>query len=67
MKEKTFEESLNNLKNAADKIKDDKTSIAEALKQFEIGMREYKYCNEVLKNATQKIEVYEKEVEENDG
>ncbi len=67
MKEKTFEESLNNLKNAADKIKDDKTSIAEALKQFEIGMSEYKYCNEVLKNATQKIEVYEKEVEENDG
>ena len=67
MKEKTFEESLNNLKNAADKIKNEETSIAEALKQFEIGMMEYKYCNEILKNATQKIEVYEKEVEENDG
>ncbi len=67
MKEKTFEESLNNLKNVADKIRDEETTIADALKQFEIGMEEYKYCNDILKSANQKIEIYEKEVEENDG
>lgn len=65
MKEKTFEDALKNLREAADNIKDNTTSIEDSLKQFEKGMEEYKYCNEILNDASQKIEVYEKEVNEN--
>ncbi|MBK5253022.1 MAG: exodeoxyribonuclease VII small subunit [Peptostreptococcaceae bacterium] len=66
MKEKTFEEALMNLREAADSIRDNNTTIEESLKQFEKGMNEYKYCNEILNEASQKIEIYEKEVDENE-
>jgi len=63
MSDKTFTESLNTLKEAADQIGRPATSLEEALKLFDKGMEESEFLNSVLSSAEQKIEVYEKEKE----
>lgn len=62
-KKDTFEESLEKLRNAAEKIKSEDTSLEDSIKCYEEGMRYYNECNEILKNAEQKIELMDTENE----
>lgn len=54
----TFIQSLEKLRNAADEISKQTTSLEDSLKFFEIGMKEAEFCKKILKDAEQKIEVY---------
>lgn len=57
-KEKSFQESLRVLEQAAEQIGQPATSLEESLKLFDQGIRESKYLNEILEEAEQKIEIY---------
>ena len=61
MSEKTFTESLENLKKAATDISRQATTLEDSLKLYEEGMKEAKYCAEILEKAEQKIETYTRE------
>ena len=60
-KKDTFEESLEKLRKAAEKIKSEDTTLEESIKCYEEGMKYYNECNEILKNAEQKIEIMDTE------
>ena len=62
-KEKTFLESLEILKNNANEISRQSTSLEDSLKLFNEGMKEAKFCEDILNNAEQKIEIYRAENE----
>lgn len=62
-KEKTFLESLEILKNNANEIGKQSTSLEDSLKLFDKGMKEAKFCEDILNNAEQKIEIYRAENE----
>ena len=49
----TFEEAMNKLEEMAGKIRE------EAIKCYEEGLRCYEICGDILKNAKQKIEVFD--------
>lgn len=59
-REKTFTEALANLQKAVGEIGKQSTTLEESIRLFEIGMAEAEFCNSVLDEAMQKIEVYEK-------
>lgn len=61
MSEKSFTEALNNLQNTASQIGRQTTSLEEALKLFDAGMKEAEYCKAVLDEADQKIRIYSEE------
>lgn len=63
-KDKTFLESLEILKNNANEIGKQSTSLEDSLKLFDEGMKEAKFCEDILNNAEQKIEIYRAENEE---
>ncbi len=54
----TFEESMKKLEAMSEKIRDEKTSLDEAIKCYEEGIKCYKACEEILNSAKQKIEIY---------
>ena len=62
-KEKTFLESLEILKNNANEIGKQSTSLEDSLKLFDEGMKEAKFCEDILNNAEQKIAIYRAENE----
>lgn len=64
-KKDTFEESLEKLRQAAEKIKSEDTTLEDSIKCYEEGMKYYNECNDILKNAEQKIEIMETEGSEN--
>ena len=47
----TFIQSLEKLRNAADEISKQTTSLEDSLKFFEIGMKEAEFCKKILKDA----------------
>jgi Exonuclease VII small subunit len=53
-----FEEALNGLKTMSEKIKAQDTSLEEAIKCYEEGMKYYKVCNDIIENAKQSIRTY---------
>ncbi len=55
----SFEDSLNALRNAANRIKDQNTSLEEAIRCYEEGMKHYEACRRILDKAEQKIRVFE--------
>ena len=57
----TFEEALEKLELSAEKLRSDNVSLDDALKSFEQGIEYYNYCNQILDEAKQKIEVYNKQ------
>ena len=59
--EKNFTDSLEKLQYAANEISRQTTSLEDSLKLFENGMKEAKYCNNILEEAKQKIEYYKEE------
>lgn len=58
-KEKSFQESLRALEQAAEQIGQPATSLEDSLKLFDQGIQESKYLNDILEEAEQKIEIYE--------
>jgi len=56
----TFEESLKTLEEMSNKIRSEETSLDDAIKCYEDGMKAYNECTELLTNAKQKIETFNK-------
>lgn len=61
MAKNTFTNSLKKLQKNAEEIGRESTSLEDALKLFEQGIKEYEFCSEILENAEQKIEIYEED------
>lgn len=59
--ERSFTEALESLEKAAQIIGRQETSLEDALKLFEQGMKDAEYCNKVLEEAKQQIEIYKEE------
>jgi exodeoxyribonuclease VII small subunit len=59
VKEKSFEQSLEKLREMADKIKSPDTNLEESIKCYEEGMKYYEKCSAILTDAKQKIETFE--------
>ena len=53
---------MEKLKELSEKIKDRDIGIEEAVSCYEEGMKYYRSCEEILKNAKQKMEKFEGEV-----
>lgn len=64
MTDLTFEESMKKLEEMSEKIKDEDTTLEEAIAYYEEGIRCYRACSDILKNAEQKIEIYRQKSEE---
>ena len=56
----TFEEALYKLEELSETILDEETTLDEAVKCYEEGIRCYQICKEMLNETEQKIEVYAK-------
>ena len=56
----TFEEALYKLEELSETIRDEETTLDEAVKCYEEGIRCYQICKEKLNETEQKIEVYAK-------
>ena len=54
----SFEEALEKLEQAADDLALPRITLAEAMKQYELGIRYHQQCEAILSEAKQKIEVY---------
>lgn len=59
-KKMSFEEALAGLEKSAEILKRDGTTLEAAMESFEQGIEYYNYCSEMLNNAKQKIEFFEK-------
>lgn len=59
--EMSFEEAMAKLEAAADALKKDSTTLEEAMTNFDEGIKQYKYCSEILSKAKQKILLYDQE------
>lgn len=59
VKDRTFEESLEKLKEMSEKIKSPETDLEESIRCYEEGMKYYESCNSILSEAKQKIETFE--------
>ena len=58
----TFEESAKKLAEMSEKIKDEDITLEEALQCYEEGIKSYEEFSKILKDARQKIEIYEEGV-----
>ncbi len=54
----TFERALEGLEKSAQVLKEDTSTLEAAIQHYEEGIKYYDYCNELLKSAKQRIEVY---------
>ena len=61
--EKTFTEALNNLQNAANEISKQSISLEDSIKLYEEGIKEARFCQQILDEAEQKITTFGKEAE----
>ena len=52
----TFENAFSKLKEVSEKIRDEETSLEDSIRYYEEGMEYYNKCNDILKQAEQKIE-----------
>ena len=62
-KKETFEQALERLEGIAEKLERGEMPLDEALKQYEAGVRAYRHCSELLKEAEKKIEILVREGE----
>lgn len=60
---KSFTSSLEKLQKAAGEITKQTTSLEDSIRLFEEGMKEAKFCEEILYSAEQKIELYREDDE----
>lgn len=56
-----FEESLKKLEEMSELIKKEDTTLEEAIKYYEEGIKCYEQCNSILKEVSQKIDTIRKE------
>jgi len=56
----SFEEALAGLERSAEILKRDGTTLEAAMESFEQGIKYYNYCSELLNDAKQKIEYFER-------
>ena len=56
----SFEESMNKIEELSEKIRDENTSLDDAFKCYEEGIKEYDKIMNILNDAKQKIIMYEK-------
>lgn len=61
MEDKSFTESLELLRKAASDISNQATTLEDALKLYENGMKEAEFCRGILDKAQQTIKVYTEE------
>lgn len=57
-----FEEALDKLTALSEQIKEQDTSLEEAIACYTKGMEYFQVCHEILENAKQTIETFEGEV-----
>ena len=55
-----FEASIKKLEEMSELIRDDNTTLDDAIKYYEEGIECYNRCNDILEKAKQKIEVFSK-------
>ncbi|MGI6256986.1 MAG: exodeoxyribonuclease VII small subunit [Anaerovoracaceae bacterium] len=58
----SFEEALKKLEETAANLEKDHITLDEAIKSYEQGIVYYNQCEEILKNASQKIETVKDKV-----
>ena len=63
-KQLTFEQALAKLEDASNSLNSDETTLEDAMKNYEKGIKYYNECSKILKEAKQKIEVFQKDMEE---
>ena len=56
----TFEDAMKKLEEMSEKIRQEDTSLDDAVQYYEEGIACYNECNEILENAKQKIEIFSK-------
>ena len=57
----SFEEALAGLGKAVQAMNREDTPLDDAIEQYEEGIRYYQRCSEILQNAKQKIQQFDKE------
>ncbi len=62
-RKETFEQALEHLEGIAEKLERGEMPLEEALKRYEEGVRAYRRCSELLKEAEKKIEILVREGE----
>lgn len=60
----TFEQALAGLETAANALKRNEGTLEDAIKHYEQGIAFYDQCSAILKEAKQRIEIYDKETNE---
>lgn len=56
----SFETSMKKLEELSEKIRDENTSLDEAIRCYEEGIKCYAECSGILNSARQKIETFSK-------
>ena len=54
----SFEEALEKLETAVEKLRSGECSLEESIKIYEDSVQYYELCDRILKDARQKIEIY---------
>lgn len=62
-KKLTFEQALAKLEEASNSLSNDETTLENAIANYEKGIKYYNECSKILKDAKQKIEVFQKDME----
>ena len=57
----SFEEALEALESSVETLRSPDVSLADSMKEFETGMAYYGRCEELLRDAKGKLEIYDKE------
>jgi len=63
-KKLSFEEAMKGLEGAVQALSSENTALDEAIAKYEEGVRYYRRCSEILEEAHQKIQQFDKETGE---
>lgn len=63
-KQISFEEALTGLEQSADMLKQDDITLEAAIRFYEEGLNYYKRCGEILSEAKQKIELFDRQADQ---
>lgn len=63
-KQISFEEALIGLEKSADTLKQDDITLEEAIRFYEEGLNYYERCGEILSEAKQKIEIFDRQADQ---
>ncbi len=59
IKKRSFEETLKQLETVTEDLKSGNLTLDQSIKSFDLGVKLYEECNDILSEAKQKIEVFE--------